>query len=80
MCGRSTAEMAPLFSEVGADVSIGVGDARGPTGGVGEQAPDVGPAGMSRTATSGPRLRCSHAITASAPAENQQLIRGVTWG
>src|SRR5258708_10820956 len=32
-------------------------------------------AGMSRTATSGPRLRRSQVITAPASAENQQLMR-----
>jgi hypothetical protein len=67
--------------EVGADISVSIGDAL-------RERPEVRastPPGRSARwhvayATSGPRLRRSQVITASASAENQQLMRKITSG
>jgi hypothetical protein len=67
--------------EVGADISISIGEALRDRPEVRASTPPAAVlAGMSRTATSGPRLRWSQVITASASAENQQLMRKITSG
>ena len=60
---------------VSADISIGVGDARGLTGGVGEHAARTQCPLACRVQRHLPPAAPSRVITTSASAKNQQLIR-----